>query len=244
MPASPIWTPGATLKEQPDSPRWQLGERIVQTRIYRGPYATAAAWALPRGTLGTGEQLGFRVARSSVERERGSVGLLRIEWEANGGESGQPLPPDEFFFEPFEINPPVATHPNFASLTARQKENCRIAATDSDEDRRADALTFVMAIPNPEGLLALDLFDLLEEGRDTYYLCGLRYIWTLSGWSFPPATTGGFIQTPGGPLAGYLPLGFSWLRQSDSVRVSGGIVQLTRQWLGAPSGHWDTRLYG
>lgn len=229
----------ATLAEDPGSPQTVLGESVVRTRTYRGTYALCAASALPRGTLGTGDETGFSVRQCTYAREKGDRGILVIEWEATAG-SALPAPPDEFSLEPFDINPRVERHPNFSSVTAQELAQIWQARNGSTADERDEALQWVYANGSDQAVVLVDLF---VKGVENYYLSGLKFSQLIHSYSAPSCTLGGFIQVPFGAGSGLIPSGASWLRKADGLTWSGGVYKLTRTWVGAPLGHWDPVIY-
>jgi hypothetical protein len=52
---------------------------------------------------------------------------------------------------------------------------------------------------------------------------------------------GGYIETPGGPLAGLLGSGLQWLRMADEHDCDGVQHRLTRSWRGVDA--MDSELY-
>jgi hypothetical protein len=89
------------------------------------------------------------------------------------------------------------------------------------------------------------LIEKLTKGQETYYLAGLKYTWTRHFYDPQAINRGGYIEQPGGPLAGYLPYDFDWLRNCDRQQPvgTGGVYKVTYSWVGGPSGHWDRDLY-
>lgn len=227
------------LEEAPDSPVIECGEKVTVTRIYSGAYALCDASRLYRNTIGTGNMAGFMVSSSKVQSFKPGMATLTIVWEASGAGSGATLPRDEISVEPFEIKPPVEMHPKFNSLTDDQRETIRTAVKGSTAPLR-DQSTTTLGQDTAE---AVQLLRLLKKGVETFYLAGIRYSWTVYSWTLPACTSGGFIQSPGGPLADYLPSSFQFLRFSDQCSWDGFKWKLTSVWVGAPAGHWDTYLY-
>jgi hypothetical protein len=101
---------------------------------------------------------------------------------------------------------------------------------------------------NPD--LAIMLYNKMRLGMETYQFWGANYHW--STFYLPGAVAslnqGGYQEMPGGPIGAVLPYGFSWLRQADKAGQAensplGGIVKITRSWIGAPNGFWDEDIY-
>lgn len=235
-PSVPTWRPNSPgLIEAPDSPSFVFAERITKTRSYGGRFEDCAAFAVAKGTIGTGEEVGYWVARCEVTRQPGAAGRLVIAWEAISGDLGYQLPPDEFGIEPFEANPALENHPLYQGISAESLSNVHKALNGDD-----DAELALTQIPDPT---AWFLLRKLRRGTTNWYVAGFRYTWVLHSWGLPAATKGGFLQTPGGPLEGALPAGIAWLRYSDQLSYQNGVFRLTRTWLGGPDGFWDPELY-
>lgn len=228
--STPTWIgPDDELIEQPNSPKYQFGEKCVAVRTYRGPFDLCVASALARGTIGTDDMAGFQVASSEVTKEPRGIGQLVITWEAYSSSSGQSLPPDQYGVEPFEINPDLKKHPRYESLT-------------DAEIQEVDDVFNKASTEELDGLSA-ELLAKLLRGQTSYYLVGFRYTWTKAFWSISGTVDGGgYVEAPGGPLSGIFPT-MAWLRQADHVQFTGQYFLVTKSWVGAPTGHWDEDLY-
>lgn len=236
-PKSPVWVGNnTTLVELANSGEKVFGDKVRLVKRYSSTYAVCLAAALSKGTTGSGGTAGYRVSQSTVTKDRGGMGFLTIDWEANSSSSGADLPPDEYGLLPFEVNPRLEQHPLFAALTDAQREDVREAIDHSDINNRKSAIAALTGEP-------LLLAQKLLKGIDSYYLAGWTYQWTFYGWTIPTISDGGVVETPGGPLDGYLGTGVDWLRQADSYEFTGTHHRLTRTWLGGPTGHWDSDLY-
>jgi hypothetical protein len=236
---SALFTAGVntTLVEQPDSPEYTFGEKVSCVRKFRGLHSLALSSAPAHGALGSGTMAGFKVASSIVRRLPRQIGELTINYEANDSSSGASLPPDEYGLHPFEVNPKTEQHPLFLTLTEAEREAVRGWVDAPDPTTRAANKALVV------GALAQQLGGKLLQGIETYYLAGWTYTWSLYSWSIPTVVDGGYVETPGGPLDGYLGTGVDWLRQADDLDFDGTKHKLTRTWLGGPTGHWDADLY-
>lgn len=236
----PDWRgPTNQLIEDPTSPQITYADKATRVRTYRGLHSLCVASALPKGTVGTGDEAGYIVASSVVTRERGRIGRLVITWEAGGeggGDSGVSLPPDEFSFSPFELNPPLSYHSRYSSLTSDQVKavlKALQASLDGSDTFRASFTS-----------LQRELLEKMERGRESFYLAGIRYSWTSYLWfGSGTVTTGGFVEIPGGPLTAFFPAGIQFLRIADELTWTGQYFRYTRNWLGGPAGHWDTDIY-
>lgn len=251
MPAAAKWVgPTNQLLELPESPSYELGDIVIQRRMYRCQfdYGESIIAGFSKGTAGTGAQSGYVVSSAKLERERGDIGRITVSWGAAGSGSGQSLPADEVSVQPSNLSPRLETHPLFAPLA-----NMEVAAPDPQpvldvaenvvRAQNADDRTFyrdqLAAIP-----LALKFIEKIRQGKESWYLASLRYSWATHSWTVPTMYRGGWIQAPLGPLANYFVADIDWLRESDDLQYSNGIWRLTRSWLGGPLGAWDTDLYG
>ena len=242
MAGTPTWVgPTNQLLEMPDSPVYDLGQtNPTCTRTYMGPHALVLASILPRGTVGTGVMAGWIVTRCNAARQRGALGKLVITYGANGTASGQQLPPDEFNITPFEVNPRL-------ELNKRYQAGGFMALTDADFQIIDTALK-AFDKPGTTNITLTgaqqDLFNKKKRGTTNFYLAGFKYTWTRSYYLLTGvANVGGYIETPGGPLASFIPYAFSSLRQADDIKWTGALYKYTQSWLTAPAGHFDPDLY-
>jgi hypothetical protein len=242
-PKAVVWrerTPDA-LVEQPNSPQLEFGDRVILRRTYRGKYAVCIAAMAPKGSMGGGANTGYFMEGCTVEKERGGIGVLREVWAAGGIDSpGSQLPPDEFACIPVELNPRIETNWRFDGVTAAEVETCMNAvrgATYIERDKEA------ALIASTGSQQAKDLLEAMQGGAETYYLAGYKYAWVFYAFDAPFLIQGGYIETPGGPLQGYLPNTMDWLRLGDAVTYLNGMYRCERSWLGAPIGHWNPKLY-
>jgi len=225
------------LQEQPGSPVIEYAEKATRTQTFKGPYALALSSALARGTVGTGTDEGWVVARCVVAKEPRNIGVLTIVWEAGGVAAGAELPPLKFSCKPHRIPRPLKYNPRYAALTAAQLDAI-------DKALEADSVKGNQYYQSFVGVaLALELFNKRKRGQESYMLYGLEYSYTTATWTLPALTLGGFIDTPDGPMAGALPAGASWLRLADDFQFTGSYYETVRSWIGSPSGDWDADIY-
>lgn len=245
MSATKTWKgPVTALVELPDSPVWEFGDVVTQTRSYKGLHSFClqeAGQNLLKNTLGAGDFAGFKVVRTRVTRERGDVGKLEVVWASWTTEAtGSALPEDEFAVIPENLSPRIEKHELFSSLDTEQLALVHDAVQGATEEARQEAWDELVAQGN---VFATDLVEKLERGQESYYLCALRYVWVTHSWTLPTIDRGGYVQAPLGPLAGYFVSDIDWLREADDLQYQNGIYRWTRSWLGGPLGHWDLDLY-
>jgi hypothetical protein len=238
---SDLFTAGVntTLLEQPDSPQWVYGDKIRCVKKYRGLHSLCLSSAPYKGTAGSGALAGMVVAQSTVNRLPKQVGELVIEYVGAGGQTGQQLNPDTFGLMPTEVNPRLENHPLFEDLTDAEREIVRSWVDSSTAGTRAAEKAKLTGQPNEA--IALQLGAKLLRGQDSYYLAGWTYTWSTYWWSMPTFDEGGYIATPGGPLAGLLGSGLAWLRLADEHDFDGSQHRLTSAWRGVD--FIDTDLY-
>lgn len=241
MSAVPTWVgPTTTLVEMPGSPSIDYSEELVRTRTYKGLFSLCESSAPARWSLGTGAEAGYMVAKATVSRERGNIGTLTVVYKVNAASSGQPLPPDDYDTDPFEINPRVERNSAFSTVTDSEMSHVQAAVAAGDAATRAEHVQWVTSNGSTA---AKALLALMLRGTENYYQAGMKYIWSQSLYTAPAATLGGFIEVPGGTPGFTLPAGMSWLRMADKLGQSGGIYRITRTWMGGPAGLWSTVLY-
>ena len=232
-----------TLIEQAGSGKLSLGDTLTYTQLFRGyPYSYVRATGLgfPKGASGSGVTAGMIVRTSSVTKEKGNIGLLEINWAANSGASDWTLPSDRFGCKAIDLNPRIESHRLFNGLSPQDFDQVRAANNASSY---AERNTLAGKITNP---LAQKLYAKLRQGIESYYLPAFEYTWTYASFSAPSLNRGGYIETPGGPLAGNLPAGQTWLRKADSLEFNDWFCRTTRTWIGAPIDdlhYWDPDLY-
>jgi hypothetical protein len=249
-----IWKgPTNALVLQPNSPRLVYGDRVKAVDIYKGQQSLCAASMLARGTFGSGFRAGWVVNQCTCDSSHGDVGTLTIEWEAGGSEADQPLPVGDFFLEPQEIYPKVERNNFFSGITADTVSavyNCLYAfdktGANSANGVISDRVTNAQdgGTPGTQTAFAFELLHKLQNGEESYYIAGYRYSFSTYSYTQPTLSNGGIIGTPGGPIT--LPAGVSWLRLADKIEpagVNGSMFKYTQNWIGGPSGYWDSDLY-
>lgn len=245
MPSTPTYKNLSALIEQPNSGAINYSDRKLITKIYKGLRADCEADALPKRTAGSDDLVGFVVAESNVVPERGGLATLSIVWESTTAEAGTVLPPDEVAVQPDNQSPRTERAAMFRPLDTQTvgTEAVMDIVYNAVHAQNKEARDIELA-KLAGNFLANQLVHKIRQGNESFYLASLRYVWATHYFSVPIMTRGGFIDAPGGPLAGYFVSDIAWLRESDDLQESNGIWRLTRSWLGAPNGHWDADLYG
>ena len=254
-----IWRgPTNALVMAPESPTLVYTDRVRATDIYMGVQSVCAANMLSRGTFGSGIRSGWVLNQCTLTTSRGNVGRLVYEWEAGGSSATQPLPTGDFSLDPQELYPKVERNAYFQGtsgvyggpttpITLDTIALVYSALYNETETGRASAGAALAAITDADQLaLATKLLLKLRNGEETYYVAGWRYWYETYSYSLPTVSRGAVVVTPGGPLAGHLPSGVSWLRLADNLTpagVNGSMYKLRVNCLGGPGGHWDTDLY-
>ena len=249
---TPIWIGSSNLNaltgklaHTPESGAFKYAERITYTTQLAGRYADAFAYANDhhRGAIftltikDTSTSGDFCVEDTSLESQKGGKAIVTVNYLYLGV-----VPVDEFALTPFEITPPIERNGYFSVLTENDIQIARQIYNSATQAGASSLTNWVTGTTNY--IKATDLVYKWFKGQETYYLSGLKFQHTLYSFTAPTASPGGFIQTPTGAFATYISdAGMSWLRQSDEVLWSNGLWKLTRTWLGAPAGHWDTDLY-
>jgi hypothetical protein len=236
MPSEPQYA-GLTWMEMPDSPVYEIGETPSLTQNYQGTWAQAQANAVARGY----QSGGYKVDSARLWREDGNKGRLTIVWKPVASGSLSPLPPDTWTVEAVDQTPALARHSRFTALTEAEIAAVEAALNASDPISRASSDSLVAA-----GSTALQNYKRLrKKGVETFYLPGLRYVWTANYYVLPSLTTGGSIEGLGGPgYSALVGLGWSWLRSADVPQFDGTRFTVVRTWLGVPSAMaWDSYLY-
>ena len=242
---TPIWRGSIALVEQPNSPQYTYGEKVTQVRIFRGPWTTCLSSAPFRGALGAAVLggvgvIGYRVAETTVNKERGGIGTLTIKYEVNGDPGGATLPADEISCDLEKFERSLREHPRYASLTESLKTDIdTLLSTAEDNSSHANAKIRVVA-----SALANELY-LKNKRQFTHFLLYppslkiIRYYWSL-----PPDLVGGaFRQSPPTehvPVT-MMDVPIQWIREGDRWSYNGTHYQVTRSWMGAIE--WDTQIY-
>ncbi len=253
-----IWKgPTNALVATPDSGGCVVTDRIRATDVWMGTYAQCLANLIARGTFGSGSRSGWVVNQATVSRQRGGIGKLVIEWEAGGAYATNPLPVGSPKLTPQELYPKIERNSYFlgtsgvggapttpiAYATLQIAYNALYNATQTGS---AGAATTGSALTGDQLLHYNKLLAKLLRGEETYYLAGWRYTYEIYSYTLPALFRGAIPQTPGGPLAGSLPGGLSWLRLADDLDpagVAGSMWKRTLSYLGGPNGQWDTDIY-
>ena len=233
------WRGSTALEEQPDSPYWEFGERVVARRIFRGPYALAKSSAPLKGVIGTGIVNGLFVAKSTVTHERGGAATLVIDYESSGGqpEQGATLPADTAFIDAQQLDLALEKHPRYSGLgTDLLVDVNTLLKTAKNDAAYTDAKTRVDA-----SALALELFQKMRGGETHYTLWVPVYKITTHHWNAPGGlTTGGFLDSPP-TVPATPPSGYDWLREADRLSFNGSTWTVESVWVAAPN--WDTQIY-
>jgi hypothetical protein len=240
MPASPKYVPASPgLKEAPNSGRVELGEQQRYFQIFVGKYTDCLAAVVYKGTVGSGGVIDGLIAENcTVDKTRGEAAALTITWLGFGGATN--LPADTFSLQPSEQNPNMETHPHFATVVSDPVQLAKIrsaglVASSAESQSSYDDLS------DPDEVL---LADLLRNGHTNFYDAAFRYQWTIHFFSLPTLSRGGFIDTPGGPLAATISgLSLDCLREADALDYDNGIYKLTRSWLCGAGGKWPSPPY-
>jgi hypothetical protein len=237
-----------------DSGALAAGDRIRLTDSMYGPLSLCYSVQPPRGGFGTSnfnglgiDRGGWVVNQSTVTNQRAGIGKLVIEWEAGGSAGYAALPSGGFSLKPQELNPKIERNPFFTGILYATIQLVYAALYAQTQTGSSTAYNTIQTIPDAtQKALANKLLAKLLNGEETYYLAGWSYSYELYSYTLPTIAIGGITQTPGGPMAGDLPSGLSWLRLADDIEpagVSGSMYKLTLNYLGGPNGHWDTDIY-
>ena len=253
-----IWKgPTNALVATPDSGGCVATDRIRATDIWMGTYAQCSANQLARGTFGSGSRTGWVVNQSTLSKQRGGIGKLVTEWEAGGAYATNPLPVGDFTLEPQELYPKIERAGLFqypTPITFATLNVCKCAidlATNASGTPLVSGSFLTTNITDSTQLaMAQNLVAKWLRGEETFYLAGWRYSYTWYSYTAPTLSKGGVIATPGGPLAGNLPTGVTWLQLADTTApagVNGSMYKNTRSYIGGPTlggiGYWDTDVY-
>jgi hypothetical protein len=243
---SPIWKGTTALLFQPDSGRLSMADRVTFTDVYKGPDSVCRAGLLRRGTYGSGERDGWVVTSSVVEPDKGTVSKLTINWEAGGPSASSIfLPLSEFDSQVVELYPKIERAGFFADITRDTLSAAYSAVLGATKAQRDAAWSYLNGLDDPQKTLGLKLVQKLQNGEESWYVAGMRYMFIYYSFSLPTLSLGGFIETPS--IAASVGLGsMSWLRLADffqSAGVNGSAYRVTQTWLGGPEGHWDTDIY-
>lgn len=272
MPSSPTHKNLGALIEQPDSRAVRSDGPLTETRIYAADYDTCRAAVKVKGAGGSGDLTGYIIQSSILTPQRGEWAKLTDTWVAGGPDADPetiPLPEDTFSLQSQDLNPSVEKNIGFADCALDTTRYDATGATGTTADHktliawvREAGLSTEPTVSNPawnalvgfvsspggdEFDQALVLADLLRRGIQNFYKASFVYTWTQYFYSEPTITVGGFIQTPGGPLASAIAgLGLVCLAQADDLSYDGQFYQLTNKWICALDDnetHWEPVLY-
>lgn len=165
------------------------------------------------------------------------------------------------------VNPAFYTGPNIINII----KNALYSPVLYGGQEASYSLLNSTSIGDPDVLsLALEMVRKLRKGFETFYLAGLRVRWTQFFYLPQDMNPGGYIEDP--VTQGGLPFyfwsddgtptgnniltalaatvnpqiydgGISWFRQSDTQHYNRTWFGLTRSWIGAPLGIWDSDIY-
>ena len=243
---TPIWRGTTALVFQVESGGLTLADRATSKDVYRGPYSTCIAGVLRRGVYGTSARLGWVVTSSVVESEKGGIGKLTINWEAGGASAYSGfLPLSEFDSAPVELAPRVERNPFFALITRDTVGLAWTAFYGATQAQRTTAWNAIEALTDAtQKSLGEKLVQKFQNGNETFYLAGMRYMYVWYSFTVPSLTLGGFRDVPA--FASGVGLGSAgWLRLADFLQpagVNGSVYKVTSTWLAGPV-DWDPDLY-
>ena len=235
------------MTEVPESGGYELEWGYKFTMVLEGPssqvYTNAAAGYYSRGYIYSIP--GYIVNNAKITPMRGAKRRVEILWQSIDSY----LAPDEWDVKSEDLQPHIERHPMFSSLTVDDYATVRLAFQAATLNGYSTGLNQLNGTSNPP--LANLLFSKLLQGMENYYLAGARYTWSsyYLPVGVPSLNAGGSIySSPGGPSGYVLPGGNSWLRYQDDAGQSnycplGGIVKLTRTFIGAPRSFWDADIY-
>lgn len=227
------------LAVAPNSGAQSNGDKVTFTQRWAGKIADCRANLPARGQLGTGELAGWRILEATSEKQ-GPKGILTVVWEpatAAAG-TGATLPPDTFVCTPKTFPQSITQHPRYAVLqssAALWQGVLDWQATQSATDR-SRLLTSLRTQAGANAYLVTELLGKFQAGKTEWNQKAMRYEWTFCAWSLPWLSGGGYLELPGGPMAGFLPSGWTWKREADGLSGNGTYYTITRAWEGAPAG--------
>lgn len=233
----------------PNSDQFRLAERIFYIQEFEGAKNAIFTYCnmFSRGSLWTIAGYGgaFWVEETTITPSKGNKSVGRITYAWTGS-----VPPPEWSITPFEINPALPRHPFFAALTSDQIQQVYQDFQTTNAQGLAALAAAIAASPNKT--LQGALLTKWIQGKETWYLAGFKYVWSQFYTSFSGTVLrGGYRENPilsvngAGPGSSYVPQGSGWdyLRDADEMVWSNGLFRVTRTWIGAPGGIWDTDLY-
>ncbi|HEX3717503.1 MAG TPA: hypothetical protein VH595_06000 [Verrucomicrobiae bacterium] len=242
-PPTPQWINGGELYETPASNKFALSYGYKWTQIIEGAYDLIIDNGND-GLYNRGVVSGnYIVNDADITRDKGGKGRVEIHWQSIDGY----VNPDEWSLTPEDLQPRIERHPLFASLLPSDLATVQQALLALNNGSMVTALN---QFNGTNGALMTKLYEKMRKGSENYYLAGWRYTWAsyYLPTDVPTVNIGGVTQTPGGPPAHLFPFEISWLRLADDLSQAawcplGGIVKLTRHWIGGPMGFWDPDIY-
>ena len=256
-----VWKGTTLMFSGAESGTITAGDRVRMVDILYGPLTLCYAVQPPRGAFGTNSFNGMAINRAGwvvnqavVNNLKGGIGKMTIEWEAGGAYAYMALPVGDFSCQPQELYPKIERAGCFVGITFATLNvcyNCLYLATNSSGTPIVTSSFLTTNITDPTQLaLAQNLVSKLLKGEETFYLAGWKYTYVYYSYTMPTLSAGGVIRTPGGPLAGNLPGGVSWLRladQADPAGVNGSMYKITVSYIGGPTmggvNYWDSDVY-
>lgn len=286
-----IVSPSTTFfNEMPNSPAVELSEQATIAHKFVCDYQTGQVVlaASPRGTILTDSAGNVsRVLSTRLDHLRGDAAMVTQTAE---GVSFS-VPPDEFDIEVLEFNPAIQKHPRYCGLNNADPlgkySAWQIFALLQQAVNQQLNGAFQIYLNNAFGLLgvpqsgtnsvtfptasspilaqaALELYNKMLKGEETFYLAGFRV--RFSTYDFNPQNVdpGGRIEDP--VSSGALPFffwsndgtgnpgtniftalastvspqfyanGISWLREADSQSYQRTWFRKTQSWIGGPAG--------
>lgn len=232
-----------TAQNAPEGNGLRLAERITYQEVKHGREAEVYQYALlrPKGTAANfavpgGVAADWVVEEATVTKQERGRATCTITW----GLLATP-PPASFAIVPFEITPALARHAMFSSLTEADVDQVEAYVRASDTWMQGQLAKAINTRTNAN--LIWRLIQKRRRGQETWYVAGLKYLYTYYLFVAPSVTIGGYRETPVHPTLGSWPAGMSWLRASDEWAYENGLHKVTKTWLGGPSGFWDADIY-
>ena len=251
------------------SPRWSFSNGIECKRVFHGTMDECLAARLFRGqtpiatdpiycqvpgtgtvTVPPGQNPALFVQVWECEILPLPGGKARLEISFAGGFPGAPLPANEEWIEPKQIDISLAFHPKYAGvvggMTALHEK--RLAAIETllgmkstDTARASDSLKFIFT-PGVADYDALvhELYLKMRRGMTHYWEEYPVLFQRIYSWSAPAAGSlvgRGRIEVPVTIKLGGLPAGLVWKRCADWPHFDGRKWIVERRWIGALD--WD-----
>ena len=242
------------------SPRWSFSNGIECKRVFHGTMAECLAARLFRGQIpvatdpiycqvpGTAGAGALFVAVWECEIIPLPGGRGRLEITFAGGFPGAPLPENEEWIEPKQIDISLAYHPKYAGVVggSTSLHEKRLAAIETllgmkstDTARASDNLRFIFT-PGVADYDALvhELYLKMRRGMTHYWEEYPVLFQRIYSWSAPSGLVGrGRIEVPVPIKLGAVPGGLVWKRCADWPHFDGRKWVVERRWIGALD--WD-----